>query len=94
MSRALFALALFVSATLLFFVQPLIAKMILPLLGGAPAVWLTCLVFFQAVLLAGYLYAHAATQRLGPRRQLLVHLVLLLLPVALLRQPQRQIQEW
>src|SRR5262249_27529603 len=55
----LFAITLFVSATLLFLVQPMIAKMILPLLGGTPAVWNTCMVFFQAALLAGYAYAHA-----------------------------------
>ena len=49
----LFAAALFVSAALLFWVQPLVGKMLLPLLGGTPAVWNTCLLFFQAALLAG-----------------------------------------
>src|SRR3954471_10221018 len=83
-SRALFALTLFVSASLLFLVQPMAGKMILPLLGGAPAVWMTCMVFFQAVLLAGYLYAHSTTARLGVRRQALLHLGLLLVPVAFL----------
>ena len=53
---AFFAGALFTSAGLLFWVQPLIAKMLLPLLGGAPSVWNTCMVFFQALLLAGYSY--------------------------------------
>ena len=47
-----------VSATLLFLVQPMFAKMVLPSLGGTPAVWNTCMVFYQAMLLAGYLYAH------------------------------------
>jgi SAM-dependent methyltransferase len=76
---ALFALTLFVSATLLFVVQPLFAKMILPLLGGAPAVWNTCMVFYQAALLAGYAYAHLTPRWLGVRRQALLHLALLLL---------------
>src|SRR5947209_17731517 len=80
----LFAITLFTSATLLFLVEPMIAKMILPLLGGTPAVWNTCMVFFQALLLAGYLYAHLATQRLGVRRQAAVHLGVLLLPLATL----------
>ena len=69
----LFAFTLFVSATLLFLVQPMIAKMILPKLGGTPAVWNTCMVFFQAVLLAGYAYAHGLTAWLGARKQLVVH---------------------
>src|SRR5262249_25966328 len=77
----LFAVTLFVSASLLFLVQPMIGKMVLPLLGGSPAVWNTCMLFFQAVLLAGYLYAHAVTQRLGRRAQLGLHLVVLLLPL-------------
>jgi hypothetical protein len=80
----LFAITLFVSATLLFLVQPMIAKMILPLLGGTPAVWNTCMVFFQAALLAGYAYAHATTTWLGLRRQVLLHTVLLFLPLLVL----------
>jgi hypothetical protein len=76
----LFALTLFVSATLLFLVQPMIGKMLLPMLGGTPAVWNTCMVFFQALLLAGYAYAHATTAWLGARRQAVLHLVVLLLP--------------
>ena len=64
----LFAATLFVSAFLLFLVQPMVGKLLLPLLGGTPAVWNTCLVFFQAALLAGYAYAHAATAWLGARR--------------------------
>src|SRR2546423_1194754 len=77
---ALFALTLFLSATLLFMVQPLVGKMILPLLGGTPEVWNTCMVFFQALLLAGYGYAHLSTKLLGPRKQAMVHLAVLLLP--------------
>lgn len=82
----LYMASLFLSAFLMFWVQPLIAKMVLPLLGGTPMVWTTCMVFFQALLLAGYGYAHFTFQKLGPRRQALLHLVfvaasLLLLPV-------------
>ncbi len=80
----LFAVTLFLSATLLFLVQPMIAKMILPKLGGTPAVWNTCMVFFQAALLAGYSYAHATTTWLGVRRQALVHSVLVFLPLLVL----------
>jgi len=76
----LFSLTLLVSATLLFLVQPMFAKMVLPRLGGTPAVWNTCMVFYQAMLLAGYLYAHLATRWLGTRRQAMAHLVLLGLP--------------
>lgn len=73
-----FALALFTSAALLFWVQPLIAKMLLPLLGGVPSVWNTCIVFFQALLLAGYAYALLITQRLSLRNQAILHAILLL----------------
>jgi hypothetical protein len=79
-----FAVTLFVSAFLLFLVQPMVGRMVLPLLGGTPAVWATCMVFFQALLLAGYAYAHAATARLGARRQTLLHLVVLALPLVVL----------
>src|SRR4029078_6753768 len=73
-----FALALFTSAALLFWVQPLVAKMLLPLLGGAPSVWHTCMLFFQSFLLAGYAYALFVSQRLSLRNQAIVHAVLLL----------------
>lgn len=79
-----FAFTLFTSALLLFLVEPMIGKMILPLLGGTPAVWNTCMVFFQAVLLAGYAYAHFSTTWLGSRKQAALHLALLLLPFVFL----------
>jgi len=68
-----FAFTIFVSSTLLFLVQPLFAKMVLPTLGGSPAVWNTCMVFFQAALLAGYGYAHVTMKWFGVRRQAAVH---------------------
>jgi hypothetical protein len=80
----LFALTLFLSAALLFWVQPMFARMVLPLLGGTPAVWNTCVLFFQAVLLAGYGYSHLAPAALGVRRQTVLQVVLMLLPLALL----------
>src|SRR5947209_9168877 len=80
----IFALTLFTSATLLFVMEPMVGKLLLPLAGGTPAVWNTCMVFFQAVLLAGYAYAHAAADRLGVRRQAGWHLLLLGLPLAAL----------
>ena len=82
--RVLFALTLFVSAGLLFLVEPMFAKMVLPLVGGTPAVWNTCLVFFQATLLAGYLWAHLTTERIKARRQAAVQGALLIAPLAVL----------
>ena len=80
---ALYAATLFVGAALVFLVQPLAGKLLLPLVGGTPGVWNTCMVFFQAALLAGYLYADRATRRLGVRRQAAAHLgVLLAVPAA------------
>ena len=80
----LYAATLFAGATLLFVVQPMVGKMILPLLGGTPAVWSTCMVFFQAALLGGYAYAHASTALLGVSRQMLLHVALLALPFTVL----------
>ena len=80
----IYAGTLFLSAFILFLVQPIIGKMILPKLGGTPQVWNTCMVFFQMVLLAGYAYTHTATTRLNPRRQLMVHALLLLIPLIVL----------
>lgn len=71
------AITIFLSAFLLFQVQPMIAKMILPWFGGTAAVWATCLLFFQAVLLAGYAYAHGLVRRLPPSRQWMLHAALL-----------------
>ena len=80
----LYGLAVFVSAFLLFQVQPLIAKIILPWFGGSSSVWTICLLFFQVVLLLGYLYAHGLTRLLGPRAQTRIHLVLLALGILVL----------
>jgi hypothetical protein len=80
----LFTITLLVSAVLLFAVQPMFAKMVLPLLGGTPSVWNTCMVFFQASLLAGYAYAHVTARALGVRRQATIHLALLATPLLLL----------
>lgn len=78
LTPALFALAIFTSASLVFVVQPMVAKLVLPMLGGSPSVWNTSMVFFQAALLGGYAYAHAL-QRIGSIRvQVGVHLALLL----------------
>ena len=81
---ALYALTMFVGATLLFVVQPMVGKMILPLLGGTPAVWSTCMVFFQGALLGGYAYAHATAARLSASRQALLHMAVLAMPLAVL----------
>src|SRR4030095_15976171 len=82
-----FAVALFVSALLLFSVQPLIAKMLLPYLGGTPAVWNTCMVFFQVMLLCGYVYSHILPRAIGIARHAILHLGLMIataffLPIA------------
>ena len=75
---------IFTSAALLFLVQPMFARMVLPLLGGAPAVWNTAMVFYQAVLLLGYAYAHYASSRLGVRRHAVLHVLVLMLPLCVL----------
>ena len=77
----LYALTILVSAFLLFQVQPVIAKIILPWFGGSAAVWTTCLLFFQMVLLLGYLYSHAVIRYLKPRAQMLLHASLLVASV-------------
>ena len=73
----LFASTILLSAFLLFLVQPIIAKQILPWFGGTSAVWTTCLVFFQVVLLAGYTYSHLTTRYLSPKQQARLHIALL-----------------
>jgi SAM-dependent methyltransferase len=80
----LFTITIFIGAALLFLVQPMFTRMVLPLLGGSPAVWNTSLVFYQAALLAGYAYAHVTTRWLGVRKQVMLHLVVLLVPLFLL----------
>ena len=77
MPHLLFAGTIFTSAFLLFLVQPLISKHILPWFGGSAAVWATCMVFFQVVLLAGYAYSDWTSRRLKPRRQVMLHAVLI-----------------
>jgi hypothetical protein len=80
----LFAVTIFLGAFLLFQVQPIVGKHILPWFGGVPAVWTTCMLFFQIVLLGGYAYAHGAVRRLTARRQRALHLLLLAFSVLLL----------
>lgn len=79
-----FIFTTFISATLLFLVQPLFAKMVLPLLGGAPAVWNTAMLFFQLCLLAGYAFAHFGPRLLGLRRHVLVQVIIVALPLLLI----------
>jgi hypothetical protein len=78
------AVTVFAGAFLLFQVQPLIAKFILPWFGGSAAVWTTCMLFFQVALVAGYAYAHASCRWLTPRQQMVLHVVLLAAAVAML----------
>ncbi|WP_100960302.1 fused MFS/spermidine synthase [Bosea sp. FBZP-16] len=73
---------IFLSAFLLFGIQPMFAKMVLPKLGGSPAVWSTAMVFFQAILLAGYAYAHWLVSRFSVRRAALIHIALMIVVVA------------
>jgi len=80
----LFAATIFLSSFLLFLVQPMIAKQILPWFGGAASVWTTCLLFFQALLLAGYAYAHASLRLARPHTRSILHVVLLVASAAVL----------
>jgi predicted O-methyltransferase YrrM len=77
LSRVLLAATIFLGAFLLFLIEPLFAKLILPWFGGSAAVWATCLVFFQTALLLGYVYADAISRRLTPARQAVAHIGLL-----------------
>jgi len=77
----LFTLSIFLASAQLFLVQPMFAKRLLPILGGTPSVWTTCMLFFQIALLAGYVYAHLVTNRWSIRSQLIIHGTLLLLPL-------------
>src|ERR1700690_700754 len=87
-----FAATIFVSAFLLFQIQPLVSKYILPWFGGAPAVWTTCMLFFQAVLFCGYLYAHLSQRFLAPKWEGSLHLGLL--AMALLFLPIEPSERW
>ena len=75
-----FTLAVFAGAALLFTVEPLTGRLVLPLAGSTPAVWTTCLLFFQAALLGGYAYAHFIGDRLPIRAQVPLHLAVIALP--------------
>ena len=83
-ATGIFALTIFLGAFLLFQIQPLIAKYILPWFGGGPGVWTTCMLFFQLCLLAGYAYAHALTRFCPKRIQAAAHAILLLAALAFL----------
>src|SRR5690349_4671719 len=72
-----YAASIFTSALLLFLIQPMIARALLPRFGGAAAVWIVCLMLFQLLLLLGYLYAHWCTSHLDPHTQGILHLLLL-----------------
>lgn len=74
---AAFTLCVFVGSFLLFMVQPMVGKILLPYLGGVPAVWTTCMLFFQLALLAGYIYAEKSIRYLGCQRQSILHLLLM-----------------
>src|SRR5579864_2127952 len=76
-SKLIYGLAIFASAFLLFQVQPMVAKIILPWFGGAAAVWIVCLLFFQVVLLFGYAYAHWLTTQIRAASQPRIHGALL-----------------
>jgi SAM-dependent methyltransferase len=80
----LYAVTIFLSSFLLFLVQPVIARLILPWFGGSAAVWTTCLLFFQALLLAGYAYAHLIVRYSRPRFEALIHSALLVTALATL----------
>src|ERR1700730_8429032 len=87
-----FTPAIFVSAALLFMVQPMFTKMVLPRFGGAPSVWSVAIVFFQAALLAGYAYAHALPRFFPGRRSVVIHLAVMV--VAVLALPLSIANDW
>src|ERR1700728_3159354 len=82
-TRILYGAAIFLGAFLLFAVEPMAAKQLLPALGGSSAVWITCLVFFQVALLLGYLYAHGLARVRSARRANSAHIALLVVAAAL-----------
>ena len=79
-----FAGTVFLGAFLLFQVQPLVGRFLLPWFGGTPEVWTTCMLFFQVFLLGGYAYAHAVARMKRPRLQAVLHIALLILALAFL----------
>src|SRR5205823_4763447 len=80
----LFAPTIFLSAFLLFWCEPMVGKMMLPFLGGAAAVWITCLLFFQLMLLTGYGYAHALERYASVRTQIFIHAAMMLIALLFL----------
>src|SRR5438105_9491161 len=80
----LFAPTIFLSAFLLFCSEPMVGKMMLPLLGGAASVWITCLLFFQLMLLAGYGYAHALERYANVRTQMVLHALFMVVAIGFL----------
>ena len=92
MSSMMYGLTIFLSAFLLFQVQPMIGKMVLPWFGGSASVWTTCMLFFQALLLVGYLYAHWLVSKLSAKRQSWLHGLLLL--ACLLTLPISASENW
>jgi hypothetical protein len=85
--RSLYAFTIFLSAFLLFAVEPMAAKQLLPTLGGSSAVWTTCLVFFSLMLLLGYLYAHWLSSKCTPVQQAIIHILVLTAAVVMLASP-------
>jgi hypothetical protein len=83
-----FVVTIFVSSSLLFLIQPILSKQMLPWFGGGASVWTTCLVFYQSLLLLGYLYAHGSVRRLSFRWQASLHLVLLAAGAIVILLPQ------
>src|SRR5437868_11479352 len=81
---ALLGLTLFLSAFLLFCCEPMVGKMVLPILGGAASVWTTCVLFFQSMLLLGYVYTHLLGKIKRLRTQIMVHTPLMLIALAFL----------
>jgi hypothetical protein len=93
----LYAIVTFLSALLLFLLEPIAARQLLPLFGGSAAVWTTCLVFFQCALLAGYLYAHLLATRLSPRTQAVTHIFVLIVAMLSLQvhvRPNAEAVTW
>ncbi|MCH7686036.1 MAG: fused MFS/spermidine synthase [Planctomycetes bacterium] len=91
-SNLVFIVTVFLSAFLLFQIQPLISKTILPWFGGTPSVWTTCMLFFQVLLFAGYWYAHLISERFTPSKQMIIHILLMV--TALLVLPVTPNENW